>query len=133
MKRRLFLRAVLPYEVNVEAATRTIVIKGSGQGTTADTLQLIADTVAVFREHTGFNLLYNSSALQIASNPNDMMQVAQALFEQSGALIGRMAIVVPESREHLARMFAALAHPHGVTADVFTHESDARRWLGIER
>ena len=44
-----------------------------------------------------------------------------------------MAIVVPENREWLARIFAALAHPHGVAANVFTHVIDARRWLGIER
>ncbi len=119
--------------MSIEADTRTIVIQGSGQGTTADTIQLITDTREIFREHTGFNLLYNSSILEIDSNPADMMQVATALFEQSGALIGRMAIVVPESRQHLARIFTALAHPHGVSANVFTHESDARKWLGIGR
>jgi hypothetical protein len=123
----------LPYEVHVEPATRTIVIRGVGAGTTADTLALITDTQSLFREHTGFNLLYDSSALAIDSNPNDMMKVASALFEHSGALIGRMAVVVPQSREHLARIFAALAHPHGVNVNVFTHEHDARNWLGIER
>ena len=123
----------MAYELTIEADTRTIVIKGSGRGTTADTLQLIADTRDIFREHTGFNLLYNSSVLAIDSSPADMMQLATALFEQSGALIGRMAIVVPESRQHLARMFTALAHPHGVNANVFTHESDARKWPGIAR
>ena len=71
--------------------------------------------------------------LQIDSNPNDMMLVARALFEQSVAVIGRMAIVVPENREYLARIIAALAHPHGVNANGFTHESDARKWLGVER
>lgn len=106
-------------------------ITGFGQGTTADTIHLITTARDVFRKHTGYNLLYDSSALDIDSNPTDMMKVANALFEESGALLGRMAIVVPESRAHLARIFAALAHPHGVNTNVFTHQSDARRWLGI--
>ncbi len=123
----------MPYEVNVETKTRTIVITGFGSGTTADTLALIASHASTFRDNSGFNLIYDSSALQIESNSADMMKVATALFEQNGSYFGRIAVVVPESREALARIFAALAHPHGVNTNVFTNVADARRWLGIER
>lgn len=123
----------MPYHVRIEANTRTIVITGFGTGTTADTLQLIADQRETFREHAGFNLIYDSSALQIDSSSADMLNVATALFEQNGSYFGRIAIVVPESREPLARMFAALAHPHGVNTNVFTSAADARKWLGIQR
>ena len=122
----------LPYQVKVEQATRTIVIIGTGEGTTADTLQLIRDSDPIFREHAGFNLLYDASELQIESNPTDMLKVATALFEQSETAFGRIAVVVPESREPLARMFAALANPHGINANVFTHLADARKWLAID-
>lgn len=123
----------MPYEVRVEHKTRTIVITGFGSGTTADTLELIASQHATFREHPGFNLIYDSSALQIDSSPTDMLRVATALFEENGSYFGRIALVVPESREALARMFAALAHPHSITTNVFTNLPDAHRWLGIER
>jgi hypothetical protein len=122
----------LPYQVRVEEHLRTIVISGFGSGTTADTLKLISDQRDTFREHAGFNLIYDSSALQIDSSPADMMQVATALFEQNGSYFGRIAVVVPESREALARIFAALAHPHGVNTNVFTNLADAHRWLGID-
>ena len=108
-------------------------ITGFGTGTTDDTLQLIADQRETFREHAGFNLIYDSSALEIDSSSSDMMKVATALFDQNGSYFGRIAIVVPENREPLARMFAALAHPHGVNTNVFTNLPDARKWLGIER
>jgi hypothetical protein len=123
----------LPYEVLIEQTARTIVIRGFGSGTTAETLQLISNNQQTFREHSGFNLIYDSTELQIDSTPADMLQVATALFEQNGSLFGRIAVVVPESREALARMFAALAHPHGVNTNVFTNIADARKWLGIER
>lgn len=123
----------MPYEVHIENKTRTIVITGYGSGTTAETLELIASHASTFRENSGFNLIYDSSALQIESNPADMMKVAAALFEQNGSYFGRIAVVVPESREALARIFAALAHPHGVNTNVFTNAADARGWLGIER
>ena len=122
----------MPYEVHVEKNTRTIVIKGFGSGATADTLRLIAEHSNTFRENAGFNLIYDSSALQIDSSPADMMQVATALFEQNGSYFGRIAVVVPEKREALARIFAALAHPHGVNTNVFSSASDARKWLGID-
>ncbi len=132
-KRPFVFESGLPYEVRIEKNTRTIVITGFGSGTTAETLQLIADQRDTFREHSGFNLIYDSCALKIDSSPADMMQVAALLFEQNGSYFGRIAVVVPESREELGRIFAALAHPHGVTTNVFTNVSDARRWLGIER
>ena len=122
----------MPYQVRIEENIRTIVITGFGSGTTADTLQLIADQRHTFREHAGFNLIYDSSALDIDSSSADMMQVASALFEQNGSYFGRIAVVVPESREALARMFAALAHPHGVNTNVFTNLADARKWLGVD-
>lgn len=123
----------LPYEVRVEPSARTIVITGFGRGTTADTLQLIAEQRDTFRDNAGFNLIYDSSRLEIDSSPAEMMQVADALFQQNGSYFGRIALVVPESREALARIFAALAHPHGVNTNVFTNLGDARKWLGIDR
>jgi hypothetical protein len=123
----------LPYEVRIEKAERTIVIRGFGSGTTAETLALIVSQRDTFRENSGFNLIYDSTSLDIESTPGDMMRVATELFEQNGSYFGRIAVVVPESREALARIFAALAHPHGVNTNVFTNLADARKWLGIER
>ena len=123
----------MPYHVEIEQAARTILVKGTGTGTTADTIELIRGLRSTFHEHAGFNLLYDSSDMDITSNPGDMMQVAKVLFEEGNAVIGRMAVVVPESRGELARIFSALAHPHGVNVNVFTHISDARKWLRIER
>ena len=119
----------MPYEVTIDAKARTIVITGHGRGSTAETLQLIADQQQTFREHAGFHLLYDSSAMEIDSSAIDMVKVAETLF-QAPVSFGRIAVVVPQSRELLARIFAALAHPHGVKADVFSHVTDARRWLG---
>lgn len=121
----------MPYDVVIDEAARTIVITGTGTGSTADTVRLIAEQQQAFRNHPGFNLLYDSRQLQIGSSANDMVKVAEALFGQAGIVIGRIALVVPESRVTLARIFAALAHPHGVVADVFTQVADARAWLGI--
>ena len=72
----------MPYQVRVEKSTRTIVITGTGSGTTADTLDLIASQRDTFRENSGYNLIYDSSAMQIDSNPADMVKVADELFEQ---------------------------------------------------
>jgi hypothetical protein len=131
------LRAIkfsrLAYDIFIDHPNRTIAIKGTGRGTTADTIALIASQRQTFREHPGFNLLYDTSEMEIESSPGDLMTVAKALFESTETAFGRIAVVVPESREWLARIFSALAHPHGVNANVFTHISDARRWLGIER
>jgi hypothetical protein len=122
----------VPYDVRIEELSRTIVITGTGSGTTADTLAEIAAQQQNFRDHPGFNLLYDSSAMTIESSAADMIAVANALFTASGAAFGRIAVVVPHSREALARIFAALAHPHGIDANVFSDALDARRWLGIE-
>ena len=122
----------MPYEVSVDEPSRTIVIKGTGTGTTAETLQLIADQRQTFLDHPGFSLLYDSSELQIESSANDMMQVAGALFDNTPVSFRRIAVVIPEHREGLARIFAALAHPHGIGTDVFTSVSDAKFWLGME-
>jgi hypothetical protein len=121
----------LPYEVTIDHDTRTIAIRGYGSGTTAETLQLIADQQDTFRRCAGYNFLYDSSALEIESSPADMMKVADALFAEAGAHFRRFAIVVPDGRLSLARMFTALADPHGVDANVFVYLDDARRWLGI--
>ena len=123
----------MPYSVVIDQTLRAILIKGTGTGTTADTIELIRSLRDTFSEHVGFNLLYDSSDLDIDSNPADMMKVAKSLFEESHAVIGRMAVVVPEKREELARIFSALAHPYAVDVNVFTHAADARIWLGIER
>ena len=123
----------MPYSIQIDQTLRAILVKGTGTGTTADTIELIRSLRSTFSEHAGFSLLYDSTNLDIDSNPADMMKVAKTLFEEGNAVIGRMAVVVPERREELARIFSALAHPHGVDVNVFTHVSDARRWLGIER
>ena len=123
----------MSYEISVATDARTIVIRGSGQGNTAETLQLISDSRQLFQQHPGFNMLYDSTALHIDSSPNDMMKVAEALFDPAFAAFGRIAVVVPDDRAWLGRIFTALAHPHGITANVFTHINDAWRWLGVER
>lgn len=120
----------MPYDVWIDEAARAIVVKASGRGSTAETLQLISAQGETFREYAGYSLLYDASELEIDSSPSDMIKVGTALFEGSGAAFGRIAIVVPSSREELARMFTALAHPFGVTANVFTDVADARAWLG---
>ncbi|HET9441398.1 MAG TPA: STAS/SEC14 domain-containing protein [Longimicrobiales bacterium] len=122
----------MPYQITVDEKARTIVITGFGTGTTADTLQLIAETRQLFRAHPGFNMLYDSTDLQIDSSPHDIMKVAEALFDPAHAAFGRIAVVVPETREWLGRIFTALAHPHGIAANVFAHVGDARSWLGIK-
>ena len=123
----------MSYHVFIDEPNRTIAIKGTGAGTTADTLELIASQHQTFRDHAGFNLLYDTTEMEIASSPADMMTVAKALFETSETAFGRIAVVVPPSREELARIFSALAHPHGFNTNLFTQLSDARRWLGIDR
>jgi hypothetical protein len=115
--------------VQIDTTSRTIVITGTGSGTTADTLALIASQQPNFIEHPGYNLLYDSSAMSIDSSPADMITVANALFDGGTRSFGRIAVVVPHSREALARIFTALAHPHGINANVFSDAEDARRWL----
>jgi hypothetical protein len=123
----------VPYQVTIDHETRTIAVRGFGVGTTADTMQLIADQQETFRDCPGYNFLYDSSALDIVSSPADMMKIADALFGRSDAAFRKFAIVVPPGRLQLARIFTALADPFGVNANVFEDAGDARRWLGIER
>lgn len=117
--------------MTVDHGTRTIAVKGFGRGTTADTLELIEAQRDTFRNCPGYNFLYDSSELDIASSAADMMQVAEALFGPNGTAFRRFAIVVPPSRIGLARIFTALAHPFGVNANVFDDVRDALEWLGI--
>lgn len=121
----------MPYEVSVDHETRTIAVRGFGEGTTADTLDLIASCRDTFRTCPGYNFLYDSSALDIVSSPTDMMKVADALFGLNGTSFRKFAIIVPESRITLARIFTALAHPFGIHANVFRDVDEAREWLGI--
>lgn len=120
----------MAYQVTIHEPSRTIIIKGTGQGTTEDTLRLISDSQQLFREHAGYHMLYDAVDLQIRSSAEDMMRVAHALFSAHTAF-GRIAVVVPGEREGLARIFAALAEPVGVSTNVFSHVADAWRWLGV--
>lgn len=117
--------------MTVDHETRTIAIRGFGKGTTADTLELIEAQRDTFLRCPGYNLLYDSSELDIASSAADMMRVAEALFGSNGTAFARFAIVVPRSRIGLARIFTALAHPFDINANVFDDVRDAREWLGI--
>lgn len=120
----------MPYQVTVEHDARTIAVRGFGQGTTADTLELIAGLQETLQACPGYNFLYDSRDLEIASSPQDMMKVAEALFGSKSHGFGKFAIVVPQSRMTLARIFTALAHPFGVRANVFSDIRDAHEWLG---
>lgn len=120
----------MPYEVTVEHDARTIAVRGFGQGTTADTLDLIASMRETLEACPGYNFLYDSRDLEVVSSAQDMMKVAEALFGSNRLRFGRFAIVVPDSRIGLARIFTALAHPFGIHANVFGDARDAREWLG---
>jgi hypothetical protein len=119
----------LPYDWTVDPDAQLIVVRGHGDGTTADTLRLIAELADTVRRTPNLDFLYDSVELRIQSSPADMMRVANALFRDVGARFRRFAIVVPPSRVALARIFAALAHPFGVTANVFADQESAREWL----
>ena len=121
----------MPYDVQIDHAKRIIVVTGSGAGTTADTLRLIDDLQETLRTCVGYNMLYDSTQLEIESSPADMMKVAEALFDRSRASFRKFAMVVPLQRVPLARIFSALAHPHGISANVFTSAAEARSWLGL--
>jgi hypothetical protein len=123
----------VPYEVTIDHETRTIAVRGFGKGTTADTLDLIASHRDTFRSCPGYNFLYDSSALDIVSSAADMLKVAEALFGLNGTSFRKFAIIVPESRVHLARIFAALAHPFGIHANVLRDVDEAHEWLALER
>ena len=122
-----------PYSWTIDDSTRTVFVRGYGDGITEDTLELIAELGAELRARPGYDFVYDSTALRIASSPADMMRVAKAMFEEGGMRFRRFAIVVPPSRVALARIFAALAHPFGVTANVFADEVTAREWLAERR
>lgn len=121
----------MPYDVQIDHSKRIIIVTGSGAGTTADTLRLIDELQDTFHACVGYNLLYDSTQLEIESSPADMLKVAEALFDRTHASFRKFAMVVPPQRVQLARIFSALAHPHGVSANVFTSASDARTWLGL--
>ena len=117
------------YTVEVNSATRTIVITGRGRATTEDTVALIERNRQTFRDHPGFNVIYDSAGLDIESSAPDMVRVAGALFGGGGGGFGRFAVVVPEKRTGLAMMFTALAQTHGIDANVFRDRGDAWRWV----
>ena len=119
----------MPYDVTVDDAAHIIVVRGYGEGTTADTLRLISDLADTLRRCADYDLIYDSIQLRIQSSPADMVKVANGLFGEAGAVLRRFAIVVPPDRVPLARIFAALADPFGVTADVFCDVASARDWL----
>ena len=123
----------MPYEWTIDHETRTIHVRGFGDGVTADTLALIETLRDEMRGKADYDFVYNSLDLRIKSGPADMMKVAQTLFGDAGARFRRFAIVVPQGRVPLARIFAALAHPFGVTANVFGDEATAREWLAERR
>ena len=119
----------MPYEWRIDHDARTIRVRGFGDGATADTLGLIARLQDSLRECAGYDFLYDSRDLRIESSPADMMRVADGLFGETGAKFRRFAIVVPPARVALARIFAALADPYGVTANVFADVETAQEWL----
>ena len=122
-----------PYSWTIDDSTRTVSVRGYGEGTTADTLAMIAELGAELRTRRGYDAIYNSVDLRIQSSPADMMRVATATFQEAGMRFRRFALVVPVSRLGLARIFAALAQPFGVTANVFADEDTAREWLAERR
>lgn len=123
----------MPYDVSVDDATRTIHVRGYGSGTTADTLELIGGLKDTLRRCAGYDILYDGVALRIESSPADMVKVADALFGEAGAVLRRFAIVVPPARVPLGHIFAALADPYRVTANVFGDVEAARDWLAVRR
>ena len=121
----------MPYEWEVDHGNRIIRVRGYGTGVTADTLRLIEELRGLLRDCPDYDFLYDSLELRIDSSPADMMKVANALFSEAGARFRRFAIVVPSQRVTMARIFAALAHPFGVTANVFGDVEAAREWLAV--
>ena len=123
----------MPYDWNIDHASRIVTVRGHGDGETADTLRLIENLRQEILDTAAYDCVYNSLDLRIQSSPADMMKVAQALFGRAGARFRRFAVVVPPGRVPLARIFAALAQPFGVTANVFGDEDTAREWLAERR
>jgi hypothetical protein len=118
----------LAYAVSIDYSSKTILIKGTGHGTTIDTLRLIAELGDTLRRHPYYNVLYDSRELEIDSSPADMMKVASCLFSRN-AQFGYFAVVVPPSREMLGRVFAALANDCNVRVNVFQDLAEAWRWI----
>ena len=122
-----------PYSWTIDDEKRTVFVRGHGEGVTSDTLELIEQLGAELRIRKGYDFVYDSVQLRIHSSPADMMRVAKAMFEEADLRFRRFAIIVPASRVPLARIFAALAQPFGVTANVFADEDTAREWLAERR
>ena len=123
----------MPYDYSVDRDACTIRVLGYGSGTTADALRLIEELQDTLRASEGYDVLYDAVQLQVESSPAAMIQIAKALFGEAGAKFRRFAIVVPPGRVPLARIFAALAHPWGVTANVFGDVESAQEWLAERR
>jgi hypothetical protein len=123
----------VPYEVDVDHERRIIAVTGHGSGSTADTLAMVSKNQDTFSSCPGYDFLYDASQLAIESSPSDMIRIATALFGHAPESFRRFAIVVPEASANLARMFAALAQPFGVTANVFEDVDDAVSWLRVDR
>src|SRR5689334_8819711 len=117
-----------PYAVSVDHNRRAIVLKGIGPATTDDTLRLISENKPLFMQYVDYNVLYDAVDLQIQSSAADMVRVADALFTDMPPY-GRFAVLVPEDRAQLGRMFTALAETRGTVACVFTDPADAWNWL----
>ena len=123
----------MPYDWNVDRTTCRFFVRGHGEGTTEDALRLIAEMRDTLRECPDYDVLYDSTELRIHSSPADMMRVANALFRDAGGRFRRFALVVPNARVPLARIFVALAHPFGIMANVFNDADTARDWLAVRR
>ena len=122
-----------PYSWTIDDEKRTVFVQGYGEGVTSDTLELIEQLGAELRIRKGYDFVYDSVQLRIQSTPADMMRVAKAMFEDGNLRFRRFALIVPPSRVPLARIFAALAQPFGVTANVFSDQESAREWLAERR
>lgn len=118
----------MAYAVSVDNSSKTIIVKGTGRGTTAQTIALIAELGDTLARHDGYNLLYDSRELEIDSTPADMLKVADALFKYK-VRFGYFAVVVPPSREMLGKVFAALANDRNVRVNVFDDLAEAWRWI----
>ena len=123
----------MQHRVNVDHEAKAIEVSGTGVGSTADTLALIAEHLAAFRDCPGYDFLFDASSLSLGSSPADVMKICGALFEEGVLSFRRFAIVVPAERADFARMLAALVQPFGVTANVFGDRQDALTWLSSSR
>ncbi len=125
--------ALPPYSWTIDDQSRIVFVRGHGEGVTEDTLALIDELGGQLRTRAGYDFVYDSIQLRIQSNPADMIRVANAMFRDANLRFRRFALVVPPGRVPLARIFAALAQPFGVTVNVFADEETAREWLAERR